>query len=121
MRYVTYVSGSIDIRDLPKVNKMQIRSYLEEIYTMQEMGDVFSEDEITIEDELVTFEDSEKFILAIYKISRQLRTETKSIIMCTGEREGDIWAIIIKNNKVYTQRYELKPDGEMKEYEKVKG
>ncbi len=120
MSYLTYVCGKIDIGDLPKLNKMQIRTFLEELYTMQEMGDIFSDYEVTIDDEWDAFEDSEKFLIVMHKIAKQLKPETKSLIMCNGEREGDIWAISIMNNKVYTQRYELKPEGDLQEYEKVR-
>jgi hypothetical protein len=120
MKYTTYVCGNIDISGLPRVNKMQIRNYLEEIYSMQQLADIYSEEEITINDEWEDFDTSEKFLIAIFKISRFLDKDTKALIMCNGERDGDMWAIIIKANKVFTQRFELKPEGEMEEYEKVK-
>lgn len=120
MKYTTYVCGRIEIEGLPKVNKMQIRSYLEEIYSMQQMAEIYSEEEIIIDDEWDDFDNSEKFLIAIYKIAKHLNRETKALIMCTGERDGDMWAIIIKANRVYTQRYELRAEGEMEEYEKVR-
>lgn len=120
MKYTTYVCGNIDLGGLPKVHKMQIRSYLEELYSMQQMTDIYTEEEITIDDEWEDFETSEKFLITIYKIAKYLDKETNSLIMCNGEREGDMWAIIIKANRVYTQRYELKADGDMEEYEKVR-
>jgi hypothetical protein len=121
MKYKTYVSGTIDLTGLPKVNKMEIRNHLESIYTIQEMADIFSENTITIEDEWESFEDTENFMICMFKICPHLKKETSALIMCNGERDGDIWAVIIKANRLYSQRYELKPDGDPKEYEKVKG
>jgi hypothetical protein len=120
MKYTTYVCGKIDISGLPKVNKMQIRSYLEEIYPVTRINEVYSEEEVTIDDEWEDFETSEKFLVNMFKISRQIDKDTNAIIMCNGEREGDIWAIILKSNRIFTQRFELKPEGEMEEYEKVR-
>lgn len=121
MGYVTYVVGKIDLTNLPKLNKMQIRGYLEDLYTIPEMGDIYSDDEINIDEEWDSFEKSEKFLITMWKISKQVSKETNSVIMCSGERDGDLWGIIIKDNHLYTQRYELKPEGDMKEYEKIRG
>lgn len=120
MKYVTYVSGQVDLSGTPKLNKLQIRNYLEEIYTVSELGNIFSEDEISIDEEWDSFEQSEKFLIVMWKISKQLPKDNGALVMCTGEREGDIWGIIIKDNRLYTQRYELKPEGDAQEYEKVR-
>lgn len=120
MSYTTYVCGEIDISDLSKPSKLEVRRYLEEFYTVQEMADVFSDDQITIEEEWKEFNKSDKFLMSLHKIAKVLGKETTSLIMCNGDREDDIWAIIVKNNKVYTQRYELKPEGDTQEYEKVR-
>lgn len=116
MKYKTYVCGTIDISGLPKLNKMEIRNYLESIYTIQDMVNIFSEDEVVIDDEWESYEETEKFMITMYKVSKLLNKDTSSLIMCNGDREGDIWGIIIKNNKLYSQRFELKPEGEAKEY-----
>lgn len=120
MKYITYVCGDIDISGLSKPQKLEIRRILEEFYTVQEMADVFSEDKVTVNDEWDEFNKSDKFLSCMFKLTKLLGKEDESLIMCNGEREGDIWGIILKNNKVYTQRYELKPEGDTQEYEKVR-
>jgi|APLak6261663012_1056037.scaffolds.fasta_scaffold28400_2 hypothetical protein len=120
MKYITYVCGDVDISGLAKPQKLEIRRLLEEFYTVQEMADVFSEDKITIVDEWDEFNKSDKFLLCMSKVTKLLPKESEYLIMCNGEREGDIWGIILKNNKVYSQRYELKPEGDAQEYEKVR-
>lgn len=120
MKYVTNVCGDIDISDLPKPQKLEVRRLLEEFYTVQEMADVFSDDKVTINDEWDEFNKSDKFLMSLHKIAKVLSKDTETLIMCNGERDGDIWGIIVKNNKVYTQRYELKPEGDTQEYEKVR-
>ena len=119
MKYVTYACGVIDLSDVTKLNKMEIRRNLEDIYNMQQLGEIFSEEQITIDDEWDEFNQSEKFLVVMHKISKLLDKSTSAMIMCNGEREGDIWGIIVKNNKIYTQRFELKPEGDIEEYEKV--
>lgn len=121
MKYITYVVGKIDLTGLPKLNKMQIRSYLEELYTIPEMGDIYSDDEVNIDEEWDSFEKSEKFLITMWKIAKHVSRENNAVIMCSGEREGDFWGIIIKENRLYTQRYDLKPEGDMQEYEKIRG
>ncbi len=120
MKYVTCVCGNIDISNVTKSNKMEIRRYLEELYNSNHLTDVFSDDQITINEEWDEFKQNEKFMAAMYKIAPHIHKDTSSLILCNGEREGDIWGIILKNNKLYTQRYELKPEGESQEYEKIK-
>lgn len=120
MKYITYVCGDIDISGLAKPQKLEIRRILEEFYTVQEMADVFSDDQVNVNDEWDEFNKSDKFLSCMYKLTKLLGKESESLIMCNGEREGDIWGIILKNNKVYTQRYELKPEGDTQEYEKVR-
>ncbi|MFN8577342.1 MAG: hypothetical protein U0354_10835 [Candidatus Sericytochromatia bacterium] len=120
MKYITNVCGDIDISGLAKPQKLEIRRLLEEFYTVQEMGDVFSDEKVTINDEWSEFNESDKFLSCMFKVTKLLPKETEYLIMCNGERDGDIWGIILKNNKVYTQRYELKPEGDTQEYEKVR-
>ena len=60
--------------------------------------------------------ENEKHISNYIKIAKYLDKDTSALIMCNGEREADIWGIIVKNNRVYSQRFELKPEGEAKEY-----
>ena len=50
MKYVTYACGIIDLTDVTNLNKLEIRRHLEDIYNMQQLGDIFSEEEITIDD-----------------------------------------------------------------------
>lgn len=116
MKYKTYVCGTIDISGLPKLNKMEIRNHLESVYSIQDMTNIFSEDQVVIDDEWESYEETEKFMIALYKIAKHLDKDTSALIMCNGEREEDIWGIIVKNNRVYSQRFELKPEGEAKEY-----
>ena len=120
MSYTTYVCGEIDISDIQKMPKLEIRRYLEEFYTIQEMADVLSDEKITIQEEWQEFNKSDKFLVVLHKIAKLLGKETTSLIMCNGDRDDDRWGIIVKNNKVYTQRYELKPEGDTQEYEKVR-
>lgn len=120
MSYVTYACGTIDLGNTTKLSKMEIRKYLEEIYNMQQLTDIFTEEQITIDDEWDEFNRSDKFLTVMHKIAQVVHKDTNALIMCTGEREGDIWGIILKNNKIYTQRYELKPAGDAQEYDKVK-
>ncbi len=120
MSYTTHVCGEIYITDLQKMQKLEIRRYLEEFYTVQEMADVLSDEKITIQEDWNEFNKSDKFLSTLVKITPLLGKETTSLIMCNGDRDDDIWGIIVKNNKVYTQRYELKPEGETQEYEKVR-
>jgi len=119
MKYTTYASGLIDISDLPMINKIQIKSYLEEFYGKQEASNFYDESNVIIYDEWESFEEGQEFLFMIYKISKQIRKDVKSLIICNGERDGDIWGVIIKDNRMFTQRFELKPDGNMEEYDKV--
>ncbi|MEK7433475.1 MAG: hypothetical protein AABZ74_10110 [Cyanobacteriota bacterium] len=120
MKYITTITGKIDITGVPKLNKLQIRNYLEEIYPVSEIGSIFSDDELNFDEEWDSFDRSEKFLIIMWKISKQVLKETRGLIMCSGEREGDIWGIIIKDNRLFTQRYELKAEGDAQEYEKVR-
>jgi hypothetical protein len=116
MKYTTYVTGTIDISNVSSSVKLQIKQILSEIYNQKDLESIYSEDIIEINDEWTEFNQSEKFLIIMYKIAKLLNNKTKSLIICNGEKENDIWGIIIENNKVFTQKFELVPVGDIKEY-----
>jgi len=116
MKYTTYVTGTINISNVSPLNKAQIKQILSEIYSQKELENIYSDDLIDINTEWTEFNDSEKFLITMYKISKLLPSDTKSLIICNGEREYDIWGVIIQNNKVFTQKFDLVPIGQAKEY-----
>lgn len=116
MKYTTYVTGIIDISNVSPLNKTQIKQILSEIYNQKDLESIYSDNLIDINDEWTEFNESEKFLVIMYKISKLLSNETKSLILCNGERENDIWGIVIQNNKVFTQKFQLSPVGDAKEY-----
>ncbi|MFN8673627.1 MAG: hypothetical protein U0457_16285 [Candidatus Sericytochromatia bacterium] len=120
MKYITYVSGSVDLHGVPKPNIEQIKKHLEEIYPMSEVGEIFSDTSLDFDEEWEGFERSEVFLVTMWKIAKLLHKDTSSIIMCSGEKDDDFWGIIIKDNRLFTQRYELKAEGSPQEYEKVR-
>lgn len=120
MKYTTYVTGTINISNVSPFNKIQIKQILSEIYSQKEIENMYSDDLIDINVEWNEFNDSEKFLIIMYKISKLLPSDTKALIICNGEREYDIWGIIIQNNKVFTQKFDLVPIEELKEYKSKK-
>ncbi|GIW21811.1 MAG: hypothetical protein KatS3mg068_0818 [Candidatus Sericytochromatia bacterium] len=61
-------------------------------------------------------EETNRFLTFLSKLVTLFNKDTVARLLCEGETHNDYWGIIIKNNKLYIQRYSLKPVGDKKEF-----
>lgn len=113
----TYISGEIDLAGVLPERRLEIKRILEEFYgSPQLIEEIFHESYLSFEEEWDTHEATDEFVQMLLGILPYLERKTVSRLMCEGETHNDYWSLIIKNGKIYVQRYSLKPIGEKKEF-----
>lgn len=113
----TFISGEIDIYNLPTDKKNQIKKMLEDFYGSSDaIAEIYNEEFLSFEEEWESHEETNRFLTFLSKLVTLFNKDTVARLLCEGETHNDYWGIIIKNNKLYIQRYSLKPVGDKKEF-----
>jgi hypothetical protein len=112
----TYISGEIDLGNVPKEKRLEIKGILESFYGTKETEEIYMENFLSFEEEWFTHEDTDNFLRLLLKIIPFLDKNMVVRFMCEGETHNDYWGIIIKKGRLYVQKYRLKPIGDKKEF-----
>ena len=112
----TYISGEIDLGGVPKERRFEIKRLLETFYGAKMIEEIYREDYLSFEEEWFTHEETDNFMNLLSRIIPYLEKNAVARLMCEGETHRDYWGIIIKNGKLFVQRYILKPAGEKREF-----
>jgi predicted nucleotidyltransferase len=113
----TFISGEIDIYNISSDKKIQIKKMLENFYGSSDaISEIYNEEFLSFEEEWDSHEETNRFLSFLSKLATIFNKDTVARLLCEGETHNDYWGIIIKNNKLYIQRYVLKPFGDKKEF-----
>ncbi|MFN8673628.1 MAG: hypothetical protein U0457_16290 [Candidatus Sericytochromatia bacterium] len=116
MQGVSFISGEIDLSLLSKEKRLEVKRVLESFFGSKYTDEVYREDYLSFEEEWENHEDTDAFMQLLIRVATLLDKKTVSRLMCEGETHKDYWGIIIKNNKLYIQKYVLKPASDKREF-----
>lgn len=113
----TFISGEIDIYNISPDRKNQIKKMLEGFYGSPEaISEIYNDEFLSFEEEWDDHDETNRFLSFLSKLITLFNKDTIARLLCEGDTHNDYWGIIIKNNKLYIQRYALKPMGDKKEF-----
>lgn len=116
MSVTTYISGEIDLNLVPKEKRLEIKTILESFFGSKYTEEIYREDYLNFEEEWHNHEDTDAFMQLLLKLIPLLDKKSVTRLMCEGETHNDYWGIIIKNSKLYIQKYRLKPASDKREF-----
>ncbi|MEK7433476.1 MAG: hypothetical protein AABZ74_10115 [Cyanobacteriota bacterium] len=112
----TFISGEIDLALVSKEKRLEIKKIVESFFGAKYSLEVYKEDYLVFEEEWENHEDTDAFMQFLLQLIPFLDKKSVARLMCEGETHSDYWSTIIKNGKLYIQKYKLKPASDKREF-----